>query len=593
MADVGFTSGPIGDVAEQAQGSDQYPASNTSALDLFGTTKQLFRFGKNMAAEGGVQDEFGNELIPPEPTISADDANAKYGITPPSGFKPLRFTTAVPESVASSLHDAKVDELQRNDAAARQPGGFGNAAIRTGLDLATGMLDPVNAAALFVPGLGEGRVASMLGVEGVESLAARSAVRLGEGASQGFTGTAALTGLQYGISQQDQSDFSATDALSQIAMGTVMGGGLHTLIGGVGDVIGNRFKGSPAAGIVDNDPVTRDAALRASVAAVAEDRPVDVSSLIDLGGAEAEHADTLNSLRDEAAGLRRDIEQVPGAAADPDTQARIEAVENQLTDPSTTLSEGQRFELEQEHQMLTEGSAPTDQDALDEARGQSQREGLQAHLDRTNQRILDLQDTIRNSEAARRANGTSEDPAIKAVSDNAERTVAAAKPEDPAAMPEPNAMAQLEASVKALREPVKSTIGGDEIKAAGATPDGYDMTKGGNAVVSRVSEALDNGGKVTLHVEGKAVNITKIDRGMMQDDQGQRWGTMALAAQKADEIGEDGKPVPSKNRIEIETAPRMDADTAALYDQLSEQAKTDEGTAKALEAAAQCMMGAM
>ena len=488
---AGWIGGPIGDVANDSDGADAYASSNLDGVDWFSTSKQIASgLGRGLAYTGTV-DDFGNTITTPEPLISANEANEKYAVTPPSGFKPLKFDNPVPESVAKSMYEAKLDEVARNDAAQRAPAGFGNSVIRGGLNLFAGLLDPVNVAAAFVPGLGEASVARTLGLEGIESLGARTVVRGIAGASQGIAGQIPLSALRYGLSQEDQSDYSALDAMSDIAMGGLIGGGLHTMLGGVGDFMGERFHASPQARIVDDDPATRDAALRTSVAAVAEDRPVDVSSLIDLGGAQAEQTRLLGSLRDEAAGLRYDIQQVPGVAPDPVTAERLSAIEDELTDPSGTLPQNRRSDLMQEHAMLTEGSAPTDQDTLEVARSASQREGLQAALDRTNARIADLQDTIRTSDAARRAQGAP-DPDAKATSDMADTTADATLPRAAPPDVDPDEMQTLQASVQAMR-----------------------------------------------------------DRGA------------------------------------------LDPETAAQFDAMTEQAKTDEGTANALREAALCMMGSV
>ena len=269
---VGWISGPIGDVAAEAQGSDAFASSNTDSVDLLSTSKQLARGIGNATATYGTFDEFGRQTSAPEPTISADEANAKYAITPSSGIRPLKFDNPVPDSVAQSMYQAKKDEIARADVAARAPGGFGNAAARFGLNLGASFLDPVNAAAMFVPGIGETAAARMLGLGaldagGVEALGlgARTAVRAVAGGTAGAAGGALLGGMHYALGQQEQEDYSLTSMLGDVLMGTVMGGGLHAAIGGAGDVLGGVFGRSRAAATVDADPVTRDAANRAGV----------------------------------------------------------------------------------------------------------------------------------------------------------------------------------------------------------------------------------------------------------------------------------------------------------------------------------------
>ena len=76
---------------------------------------------------------------------------------------------------------------------------------------------------------------------------------------------------------------------------------------------------------------------------------------------------------------------------------------------------------------------------------------------------------------------------------------------------------------------------------------------------------------------------------------------MATPIEEPKPAAEDAKPAAEaapKPMTQLEAAVKqmrdngdMDAATAREYDGLTEKAKTDEGTAKALEAAAQCMMG--
>jgi adenylate kinase family enzyme/predicted nucleic acid-binding Zn-ribbon protein len=70
-----------------------------------------------------------------------------------------------------------------------------------------------------------------------------------------------------------------------------------------------------------------------------------------------------------------------------------------------------------------------------------------------------------------------------------------------------------------------------ELIAAHADASGaVDMRKVGEDVASRVQNALDAGGEVTLVIEGKRVLIVSVTRGMVQDAEGQSWGVMPILA---------------------------------------------------------------
>jgi hypothetical protein len=97
------------------------------------------------------------------------------------------------------------------------------------------VLDPINVASAFVPIVGEARVASLLARAGT-SVAARAAARAQVGAIEGAVGAAMVEPLVLYASAQDQADYGAVDSLLNIAFGSVMGGGLHSLGGYVSDV---------------------------------------------------------------------------------------------------------------------------------------------------------------------------------------------------------------------------------------------------------------------------------------------------------------------------------------------------------------------
>jgi hypothetical protein len=78
---------------------------------------------------------------------------------------------------------------------------------------------------------------------------------------------------------------------------------------------------------------------------------------------------------------------------------------------------------------------------------------------------------------------------------------------------------------------------------------GGDLGKASDALVARVEAALGEGRSVTLYAEGKPIKIVSVDRGMMADAEGHRWGTMLLAT---------GDPV-GRTRIEIGRKPSAEA----------------------------------
>lgn len=148
---------------------------------------------------------------------------------------------AVPDSgyTAAALDiliNRKQDETRRADIMARAPTGIVPTSTRFAAQLLTGLTDPLNIAAAFIPVVGEARYASMLANAG-DGILARSAVRAGVGAAEGAVGVAALEPFAYGAHQQLQDDYKMTDSLMNVAFGAALGGTLHVGAGAIGDVL--------------------------------------------------------------------------------------------------------------------------------------------------------------------------------------------------------------------------------------------------------------------------------------------------------------------------------------------------------------------
>lgn len=94
-------------------------------------------------------------------------------------------------------------------------------------------------------------------------------------------------------------------------------------------------------------------------------------------------------------------------------------------------------------------------------------------------------------------------------------------------------------------------------------------------LASDVQAHLDAGGTVALHVEGKTVRITGVERGLMVDSQGQRWGAVGALSNTTSRLEMRG----------VEAKPDPDLVAAA------EARKEGEAMGKAFEAAAICQIG--
>ena len=228
----------------------------------------------------------------------------------------------------------------RAAAIARGPQGFFPDALGTVTSIGVGMIDPVNAAAFSIPVLGEARMGKILMSAG-DSIAARGAVRFGQGAAQGAVGTAVLQPADWWLHTRDGQDYTMAQAMESVITGAGMGGAFHGLHGGVTDYLARRqglpLPGSPqdllvrglmtgthvpASALVDEGvPIEQVPGIGLVAAQPAEGSPIDpphpAEVLADLPTAarqDAVHA----AMADVIAGRPTQAAEMLGIAADHD-----------------------------------------------------------------------------------------------------------------------------------------------------------------------------------------------------------------------------------------------------------------------------------
>ena len=233
----------------------------------------LMRITAENVATTGIDPSTGMAIpaIREAPQLSPAEATERYGI--PGA---LRFDSDVPESVAAEMNDRKREELARQDIINRSPlGPVAGTALQFAGSL-PGIADPLMIASGFIPAVPAARAAIM---------GASLAGRAGLGAIQGAVAGAALTPVFAGIAKHDQEDYGAVDALLNIALGSVAGGvgqaafgrapGIHGETGGPDDALAHADPTATIAAAEAPAPV-REAMLTGSIAALADDRPVDL-----------------------------------------------------------------------------------------------------------------------------------------------------------------------------------------------------------------------------------------------------------------------------------------------------------------------------
>ena len=136
------------------------------------------------------------------------------------GHLGLRSKEPIKRSQMEYLANLKREERRRQEVWEAAPGGVMNNIGYLGAGLLGAAYDPLNIATGFIPvgGLG-GRVATALG----SKVAARVAI----GGVEGLIGNAAVEPISYFGSRALQQDYTAMDAISNLALGTILGSGIH------------------------------------------------------------------------------------------------------------------------------------------------------------------------------------------------------------------------------------------------------------------------------------------------------------------------------------------------------------------------------
>lgn len=219
-------------------------------------------------------------LEPDSVIMEPAEANHWFGIE-----GELSFDRPVRAREAQLLHDWKKAEVKRRDILARADPGFLPGAARFGASFAAQALDPLNIAASFIPIVGEARYARMLQLAGTSL--GRAGVRVGVGAAEGAVGAALVEPLVFAGAKARGQDYDLWDSLMNVGIGTVLGGGLHVALGGVGDAL--RARGGAAKDVPAGEQLVRDigqpahqANVRGAIAALAEERPVRVADALDI-----------------------------------------------------------------------------------------------------------------------------------------------------------------------------------------------------------------------------------------------------------------------------------------------------------------------
>ena len=173
-----------------------------------------------MAIEGSDYLNPGGNVLQPQ------EANDKYGM----GGQ-LKFDEPIKEDAARLMLNRKVAENDRayiSQSGAttgfRQVAGFG-------VGMAASLVDPVNVATMFVPAVGEARMAALVARHGLTK------ARLIAGAVDGLVGSALAEPFILLPALQEQANYGLKDSAMNLGFGAILGAGLHAGLGAIADKI--------------------------------------------------------------------------------------------------------------------------------------------------------------------------------------------------------------------------------------------------------------------------------------------------------------------------------------------------------------------
>ena len=158
------------------------------------------------------------------------------------------------------------------------------------------LLDPLNDAALMVPGVGEEAALAQLGRFGVSGIAARVGAKAAAGATAVTAATVPMLGAQAALGSLEGEDFSLRDAFKSLAINAAVGAVLHAGFGTLADAYKERKptvepESTPEAQAASLATLPADAkinAMRAATSQVVDGRPVDVEPITSTREADAE-----------------------------------------------------------------------------------------------------------------------------------------------------------------------------------------------------------------------------------------------------------------------------------------------------------------
>ena len=245
-----------------------YNQSRTSFLDAahanFMNTWNLNPFSSTLRAYDQTKAYQSSNIY-----LNKDELNKQY-----AGLG-LNFTEDTREGVVDYIVERKNLENSRASILARGPDSKMAKSFFFLESLGTSFLDPINIGASFVPVVGQAKFAAMVARSG------KNIARMKKGAVEGLVGNIAVEPIVYGVAKSEQADYTAYNAITNIALGGLIGTAAHVGFGRIGDYLAEvRGKPNIYQRLAAISPENQRQLLDYSVGKVLKGEPVDTGNLV-------------------------------------------------------------------------------------------------------------------------------------------------------------------------------------------------------------------------------------------------------------------------------------------------------------------------
>lgn len=241
----------------------------TSFLESFGANFSLMTdynptWGLYREAQRRKAAEDDDEIIP------VGELNKKYAELG------LFFEKDEPRGYVNLLVEKKKDELKKQQIVQRGPKNIFAKSSYFISGLGAAFLDPINIGASFIPVVGQARFLNNVARYGV------TRARMLKGVQEGFVGNVAVEPLSYVSANQEQRDYTAANAITNVMFGTVLGGGMHVTFGKIGDMY-KKYTGKENiyTKIANADPALREDLLKYTIGQLVQNKRPNISAFLE------------------------------------------------------------------------------------------------------------------------------------------------------------------------------------------------------------------------------------------------------------------------------------------------------------------------